>query len=609
MILVPEQYKHDCERENTPFGKFIRNYYHKEKVSTSKFQYYLSQPDNKKTFMKMTKLEFLYEFILRPDDEYTLDDFLDIDNSAIRGFLYESIWDIVIKCNLVPEFHDKHHLDGRIEMLRNTKKEFVDDLSSLKKIDNMYTYMSGSKMISSSSGGVSDITLMSKGNPNHYTLISSKYYLNEKNIEHYDVAKLYQAMKNTSTTFDIVLLVNDKRTIQRRILKSFKTEVIESISTIYDKTDLALYYSRLKVLFNSLHYFNKSTNVASYFTAETFKPLIPFKFDVLLFFNSVTYKNKKEYIWNSPFTDHLCHCILFHIFMMKDRIHQVLCNKKIADKLTGMFKTYYGFEEIREIHLKTPKAYNYKTSKAHVLYVFDAKEKLRVSESCQKVIYLGNTDAINWSIKDIMALQNGEWFRNTRFDTYIIEQSLLKLYDTRFILETDIGNEQDKNFKRITDDLAHSYTKQGQLFLIPAKFNGTGIDNVCDYVFARSNDFHEKHIVLNRVKSKLETFDEVVWFIDKEHSKELYKNRLDSKKWLRGITIHREHFHNIINVFAKPDLIIISDSTVKFNDLLEYVHIKYEEKKNNVCVVDFDEQRMVAWKDYLGQVAEYVIDM
>lgn len=608
MILVPEQYKHDCERENTPFGKFIRSYYHKEKVSTSKFQQYLSQPENKKDFMRMTKLEFLYKFVLLPNDEYSLDDFLNIDNSAIRGFLYESIWDIVIKCNLVPEFHGMHHLDGRIETLRNTRKDFVNDLSSLKEIENMYTYLEKSKMISSSSGGVSDITLSEKQNPNHYVLISSKYYLNEKNIEHYDVAKLYQAMKNTRTTFDIILLVNDKRTIQRRMSKSFKTEVKESISTIYDTSDLASYYNRLRLLFASLHYFNKNSNIKNYFTADNFKPLIPFKFEVLLFFNSLMYGNKTEYVWNSPFSSYLCHCVLFHVFMTKDKTHCIVCNKQIENNLRNLFDSYYGFDEIC-ISFKTLSVYKKTKSKANVLYVFDTNEKLYLSEYCQTIIYLGSESPIvDWSIKDIVALQNGEWLKNSAFDTYVIEQSLLKLYGTSFVLQTDIGNDHDKYFKRVTDDFAQNYAKRGQFFVITEKFNGTGIESLCDYVFARSNDFHEKHIVMNRIKSNMNDFTKIVWFVEKEHDRETYDTILKTKKWLQGITIHIEHCHNMRNIFFAPDVIIVSDASVDFSNLFKYIHQQYEKTNNDLCVVDFDKHRIGMWRQYLENTVHNVID-
>lgn len=84
-------------------------------------------------------------------------------NDSIRGFIFERLFDIIIKFGFCDIFQNNNynHLIGN------------SNNGKLQILDNIYQYME-TKVISSSSSGCSDITLQNK-NDETFIFISSKY--------------------------------------------------------------------------------------------------------------------------------------------------------------------------------------------------------------------------------------------------------------------------------------------------------------------------------------------------------------------------------------------------------------------------------------------------
>ena len=115
-----------------------------------------------------------------------IDDILEkCKNQSEKGFVYERLWDLVIKFGLHPDF-----LNCKYDhMLGNVNKGKLSKMTSLEK------YINENNVVSGNSGGCSDITLKNK-ETGEYIFISCKYPKSEdetkksKNVEYYDVQKI-----------------------------------------------------------------------------------------------------------------------------------------------------------------------------------------------------------------------------------------------------------------------------------------------------------------------------------------------------------------------------------------------------------------------------------
>jgi hypothetical protein len=618
MILVPKEYLKDCVHEDTPFGKYVKSYYYKEKVKRSKLEDFLCNEKNKKQFQKLTKLDFINEFIL--NDNYVLEDFLNISNISTRGFIYEALWDIVIKCNIVNELSSNHmmHLEGKIEELRDTKRHFMNDLDKLKPIENIYKYFQNTKFISFSSSGVSDITLSSKTNSNHYILISCKFYLNEKNIEEYDLAKLCQVMKNTEKTFDIILLVNDKFSLERKIQKSTKTEVKESIYRIYDKMDLAFYYEQLKRFFSYIHHFHQHQNISQYFMAKNYKPLMPVDFGILLFYYTCLASDTKEIQCHSYFKVHIYFCIMFNIFMNKNKEHLIIYKYDEKSGFEECCAKYYGFSKTYGLNIKFVKDITkIKQNNINFVYVFGTEKDFKTNNiSFDKTIYFNNEinkPDYKWSVKNILQLEHKSWFSNnsTYFKQIVIEQSLIKLYGLDFISKTEMNNDLNKNFQKICKDQSSKYSKNlGRFIIITSKYYDEPTkESLTDYIFAKRSTIHEKYIILNRIKTIGKDFKKILWIIPEDENRVVLEEHIKTKPWLKtNYTLYITTFKSITNII-QPEIIICSDLKISFERLYEYIHAQYEKNNKDLILIEFSQERANRFKTEFAELAEDVIDI
>jgi len=99
------------------------------------------------------------------------------DNLSKKGYLYEKLWDIIIKCGCCLYFNNNlfQHMDGNI------------NLGKMKIIKNLEYYLKKNKTFSKNKGGSSDITLLK--NDCTWIFISSKFYKNDKkkSIKDYEI--------------------------------------------------------------------------------------------------------------------------------------------------------------------------------------------------------------------------------------------------------------------------------------------------------------------------------------------------------------------------------------------------------------------------------------
>ena len=128
-----------------------------------------------------------------------------------KGFIYERLWDIVIKLGFCSKFPNSKF----IHKIGN-----ADDCS-LKNLININSYFNNEKVYSGNKHGKSDITLYNKDD-DKYIFISSKFYQilgeNGKNkaIDKYGISDIIAfASKNTHLykNYDIYLVVNNKKLV------------------------------------------------------------------------------------------------------------------------------------------------------------------------------------------------------------------------------------------------------------------------------------------------------------------------------------------------------------------------------------------------------------
>ncbi len=147
-----------------------------------------------------------------------------------KGFMYETLWNIVIKFGFEPNFPRGKvtHLDGNF-----SKDGHLFPINSLK------SYIKETKIISGSSGGKSDITLQKKDGT--YIFISSKYYKDD--LSHsvadydYDIMNSMCKVKGIEK-HELWLVVKDKKAVQQNLSKAKSNNHIEWFNRILDESDL-----------------------------------------------------------------------------------------------------------------------------------------------------------------------------------------------------------------------------------------------------------------------------------------------------------------------------------------------------------------------------------
>ena len=207
------------------------------------------------SFINMTVSDFIKNII----NFKTVDDILSIGKEQRdKGFIYERLWDIVIKLGFCSKFPNSKY----VHKYGNT------DDCSLKTLDNINTYFNNEKVYSGNKGGKSDITLYNK-DEDKYIFISSKFYQitsidiagtgtcinisKNKAIDKYGISDIIaMASKNTHLykNYDIYLVVNNKNLVLDKFTHANKsnTFITEEITLehILDVYDLNICFLSLK---------------------------------------------------------------------------------------------------------------------------------------------------------------------------------------------------------------------------------------------------------------------------------------------------------------------------------------------------------------------------
>lgn len=176
----------------------------------------------------------------------TIDDILEEYNEqSDKGFIYERLWDIVIKfgyCDIFPNDRFKH-------LCGNANNAKLNELTSIKK------YIIENKVRSGNSGGCSDITLFDI-EEQKYIFMTCKFPKDKeqaKDVKYYEIQNIISMIddnKEIYTNYDIYTLVPNTEKVLKTIKKANKTsKYITKYMTednILDKDMLNKYFEHLK---------------------------------------------------------------------------------------------------------------------------------------------------------------------------------------------------------------------------------------------------------------------------------------------------------------------------------------------------------------------------
>ena len=179
----------------------------------------------------------------------SIDDILNkCKTQSIKGFVFERLWDIIIKFGFCPIFSNSKFIH-KIGNANNGK---------LKTLENLNKYITDEKVCSGNSGGCSDITLLNKQD-NTFIFISSKFpkssedITKEKSVDYYDIQNIIamrDKYKEIYKFYDIFLVVPDKNKVLSKVKSSKKssqyiTDYIKE-EKLLDKNDLNKYFLEFK---------------------------------------------------------------------------------------------------------------------------------------------------------------------------------------------------------------------------------------------------------------------------------------------------------------------------------------------------------------------------
>ena len=214
--------------------------------------------NNKKT--KDFKLNSLFDLIKYIKSGITIDNLINNynNNYSKKGYLYEKLWDILIKTGYSFSNLNYEHMDGNI------------NLGYMNKINNLEKYFNTTNIFSKNKGGSSDITLKNKNGT--WIFISSKYYNDDskKSIKDYeiqDILKEINEYRHYYTKYEIWLVVNCKSKVNKVIQSCQNTNktIVNNIINILDYNDLKNMYLQFQsdiqnINLNLKGYFNNVFN-------------------------------------------------------------------------------------------------------------------------------------------------------------------------------------------------------------------------------------------------------------------------------------------------------------------------------------------------------------
>lgn len=206
-----------------------------------------------------------------------------------KGFVFERLFDIVIKFGFCDIFTNCNHLIGN------------SNNGKLKILKNFNKYLN-EKVFSGNSSGCSDITLQNK-NDDTFIFISSKFpKSNEtKSVDYYDIHKIIAMIddnKHIYKNYKIYLIVSNKNKVLDKVKASnISSQYITKYMTndnILDKNDLNKYF----LLFKHDIIKNKDNNWNEIYLISKEKLNLRFHQELITMKTSdLIEKNNKSFLW------------------------------------------------------------------------------------------------------------------------------------------------------------------------------------------------------------------------------------------------------------------------------------------------------------------------
>lgn len=692
---VPEYLKdRQCVPVNSRFGKFLKS--EALKHAKSRIQEEIEHGVN---FPQMSKYAFLKNYVL--NEGYSLNDYLSIKDASLRGFLFETLWDICFKCNVISSFDGTNikHMKGKIEDLRimydqvkqewkakktllhdedeiqtlkiehaarlkeieslmrskNTdSKDGVDFYSlgrymksrrdSLKEIDDLYEYLLTSKVQSGSTAGISDITMRwfdpTTKTHGNWILVSSKFYVNEKAIYQYDIADIVQSVKGFAKKCNVVLVVNDKYSLERNIERSHKPHVRESIHIILDKSDLEIGMTNLRRTLSSIgRSYTSSDDVFKKkfqkFYAKEWKPLIQPKFDQLLLARLIERKLiRASQIVVSCFDINTFFISILALAFKLNR-HKYIVHTPHHGLFKHLLNKYY---KLNEIEFKVVDAKN-------TVVKIDVKDK---AYNIHWVDFVGQAD-IQWDLNVVLLTRNLHLQKNqeqlrSKFKNYpsLIPDVVGELYGLDSLED---GMVSQNIFKNIAKEMqrypnVHVYSNDarnfrsstfansdyqrffGSTFKVTADENDTRM--LVDVLVGTPDNYHEDYVFRNIYESNPEnkvTPKNSVWILpDGARFMQSFKKAIAANSYItKNYSVLTEP-RSVPSSMAKPvitlisknslmtsptflnvsDVLIVLDNTLTVADILPMIFGMVKEgKQSDIHVVDFNNERVKQIKECL----------
>jgi hypothetical protein len=313
----------------------------------------------------------LSDFIKSFDKYDSIDKILNkCKSSSEKGFVYERLWDLVLKFGFHPKFPNKdfYHCDGNIND------------ATPKIISSLKNYINENKVISGNSGGYSDITLQNKKTKKYY-FFTCKYFDKEKDIVNYgtnDIVSIVEDNCEIFKDFDIYTLVKDKKKLLEKVgnanksSKCIKKYLVED--NIFDESDLEKYFQKLKSKL-------EKTNINSYdITFLNNKEILGFPFHQRLIekrTSKLISEGNKKILWGcKPRSGktYMTGLLIISQNDMYDKYNVLIITPaptETSPQFTDeLFKKYSEFDNFNVCHLKSSKDIkNIKLEKNNIIVI------------------------------------------------------------------------------------------------------------------------------------------------------------------------------------------------------------------------------------------------
>jgi hypothetical protein len=334
------------------------------------------------------------EFIKKNKENNDKDD----NDKGYEGYLYERLWDLVIRflnpkifISKLIDINDKDeikHIDTNINKIKTDKLEnYLINFNG--KLFDKYLEKSWR---SGNENGFSDISFKIKDT---YFISSSKYFKNEKNPDNYDIEKLCVIIKNNNKyKIRCLLFIKNREEFEKKVKQANKSSsiLIEYVKpfekNVFDLNDLKPLYKELKKLFSFYNYFKTENDCKKfkkeYLKDDGFKQLLNLRFHQKLFINEIRKiikKNKKTDILIGAVprcgkTFIMGGVILDYLKIKKTGNNFIIITSapsETIEQYKDMFNNYLDFEvnniKAQEIQLKDIKNFSLDDKKNNVILI------------------------------------------------------------------------------------------------------------------------------------------------------------------------------------------------------------------------------------------------